>query len=582
VSAARRCTAATAPLLRRRRRAGARRPDPAQRHRARQGPPRLPLRGLARDGQDVDGEDPRPSLNCERGGPTITPCGVCESCRSIAGATSLDVIEMDAASNNSVDDIRDLRESVSYARLRPSQGLHPRRSAHADNQAWNAFLKTLEEPPPNTIFVLATTEANKILPTVVDRCHRFDFLPPRRAGDRPGAAPGRRAEGIEIGDEAVRPDRPHATGSFRDALGTLEQLVAYSAVGTGRRSSSRRLPCSARPTRTPVRRGGRRGVGRRARPLLAPPGCGLGRTSRAFSQTSRPTRAADWSSQTLGERCPESVASPQTGRPPARAGPASAPSTSCGLSTCSPRAPAGRRTARTPAPSSSSRSSRRRSPPSRPPPARCCRASSGSRRSSRRAARRSGRPGPRGLRRAVAPRSGGAGHRRRAGRPRRRGGDRRSGPGRTSVAVSAQVADQPAVATSTTLPGTPPRPDGAAAAALAGGAAQKVSAELATPEDPQPAVPPSRSGPLRADPGAGRGALGGGPRPPGLRAAVARRARVRGRGVADCSPRRWPRPAPRPSPDQELTLAWGRPRPSPSARRRTARTRSSSPAPSAR
>src|SRR5262245_9147904 len=167
-------------------------------------------------------------LNCVNG-PTITPCGTCESCVSIANATSLDVIEMDAASNNSVDDIRDLRESVAYAPVSGRHKVYILDEAHMlSSQAWNAFLKTLEEPPPHTIFVLATTEAQKVLPTVVDRCHRFDFGRPtvedlatvitRVAGE----------EGIEIGPDAVALLARHATGSFRDALGTLEQLVTYS------------------------------------------------------------------------------------------------------------------------------------------------------------------------------------------------------------------------------------------------------------------------------------------------------------------------------------------------------------------
>src|SRR3954447_9349988 len=117
-------------------------------------------------------------LNCEQG-PTIEPCGVCESCVSIASATSLDVIEMDAASNNSVDDIRDLREAVAYAPVSGRSKVYILDEAHMlSTAAWNAFLKTLEEPPPRTIFVLATTEAQKVLPTVVDRCHRFDFTRP--------------------------------------------------------------------------------------------------------------------------------------------------------------------------------------------------------------------------------------------------------------------------------------------------------------------------------------------------------------------------------------------------------------------
>ena len=114
-------------------------------------------------------------LNCVNG-PTIEPCGTCDSCLAIHSATSLDVIEMDAASNNSVDDIRDLREKVAYAPVCGKHKVYILDEAHMlSQQAWNAFLKTLEEPPPRTIFVLATTEAQKVLPTVVDRCHRFDF-----------------------------------------------------------------------------------------------------------------------------------------------------------------------------------------------------------------------------------------------------------------------------------------------------------------------------------------------------------------------------------------------------------------------
>ena len=168
------------------------------------------------------------SLNCVNG-PTVTPCGQCESCRSIATATSLDVIEMDAASNNSVDDIRDLRERVSFAPVAGRHKVYILDEAHMlSTAAWNAFLKTLEEPPPHTIFVLATTEAAKVLPTVVDRCHRFDFARPsvpQIAGVLRRVAA---AEEIEIGDEASALVARSATGSFRDALGTLEQLVAYS------------------------------------------------------------------------------------------------------------------------------------------------------------------------------------------------------------------------------------------------------------------------------------------------------------------------------------------------------------------
>jgi DNA polymerase III subunit gamma/tau len=168
------------------------------------------------------------SLNCVNG-PTVRPCGECESCRSIAAATSLDVIEMDAASNNSVDDIRDLRERVSFAPVAGRHKVYILDEAHMlSTAAWNAFLKTLEEPPPHTIFVLATTEAAKVLPTVVDRCHRFDFARPSVPQIAEVLRRVATAEEIEIGDEATALVARAATGSFRDALGTLEQLVAYS------------------------------------------------------------------------------------------------------------------------------------------------------------------------------------------------------------------------------------------------------------------------------------------------------------------------------------------------------------------
>jgi DNA polymerase-3 subunit gamma/tau len=168
------------------------------------------------------------SLNCEQG-PTVTPCGVCESCVSIANATSMDVIEMDAASNNSVDDIRDLRERVAYAPLSGRHKVYILDEAHMlSPQAWNAFLKTLEEPPPRTIFVLATTEAQKVLPTVVDRCHRFDFGRPTVEQVAKVAARVAAAEQIDIEPGAVALIARHATGSFRDALGTLEQLLTYA------------------------------------------------------------------------------------------------------------------------------------------------------------------------------------------------------------------------------------------------------------------------------------------------------------------------------------------------------------------
>ena len=168
------------------------------------------------------------SLNCERGGPTVTPCGECESCLTIASGTSIDVIEMDAASNRSVDDVRDLRERVAYAPTGGRWKVYILDEAHMlTKEAWNAFLKTLEEPPPNTVFVLATTEAHKVMATIADRCQRFDFQRPSLEQISEVLNRVAAAEGIEAEDAAVATIARSATGSFRDALGTLDQLVAY-------------------------------------------------------------------------------------------------------------------------------------------------------------------------------------------------------------------------------------------------------------------------------------------------------------------------------------------------------------------
>ena len=150
------------------------------------------------------------------------------SARAILAGTSLDVVEMDAASNNSVDDIRELRENVALAPMQGRRRVYILDEAHMlSTAAWNAFLKTLEEPPAHVVFVLATTEAHKVPATIVDRCHRFDFHRPsleqiagvlRRVADE---------EGIEIPDPAIGMLARAATGSFRDGLGTLEQLVTY-------------------------------------------------------------------------------------------------------------------------------------------------------------------------------------------------------------------------------------------------------------------------------------------------------------------------------------------------------------------
>jgi DNA polymerase III subunit gamma/tau len=168
------------------------------------------------------------SLNCERGGPTVTPCGECESCVTIAAGTSVDVIEMDAASNRSVDDVRDLRERVAYAPTGGRWKVYILDEAHMlTKEAWNAFLKTLEEPPPNTVFVLATTESHKVMATIADRCQRFDFQRPSLEQISEVLNRVAAAESIEVEEGAVAMIARSASGSFRDALGTLDQLVAF-------------------------------------------------------------------------------------------------------------------------------------------------------------------------------------------------------------------------------------------------------------------------------------------------------------------------------------------------------------------
>src|SRR4051812_25518764 len=167
------------------------------------------------------------ALNAE-GGPAVKWDTESPVARAIMHGTSMDVVEMDAASNNSVDDIRELRENVALAPMGGGSRVYILDEAHMlSTSAWNAFLKTLEEPPPHVVFVLATTEAHKVPATIVDRCHRFDFHRPslQQIADvlRRVAA----EEDIDVPDPAVGMIARAATGSFRDALGTLEQLVTY-------------------------------------------------------------------------------------------------------------------------------------------------------------------------------------------------------------------------------------------------------------------------------------------------------------------------------------------------------------------
>src|SRR3954467_15317060 len=162
------------------------------------------------------------------GGPSVEFDPEAPAAKAIANGTSLDVVEMDAASNNSVDDIRELRENVALAPMGGGSRVYILDEAHMlSNAAWNAFLKTLEEPPAHVVFVLATTEAHKVPATIVDRCHRFDFHRPSLEQIANVLSRVSKEEDIEVPEPAVGMIARAATGSFRDALGTLEQLVTY-------------------------------------------------------------------------------------------------------------------------------------------------------------------------------------------------------------------------------------------------------------------------------------------------------------------------------------------------------------------
>ncbi len=167
------------------------------------------------------------ALNCDRG-VSGEPCGECDNCVSIATGRSLDVMEIDAASNRGIDDIKELRETVKYA---PAQGrfkVYIVDEVHQlSKDAFNAFLKTLEEPPPGVLFVLATTEPHRILATILSRCQRFDFRPIPLAEIRDRLIWIAERETIRLEEEAAFAIAKKADGSLRDALSLLDQVVAF-------------------------------------------------------------------------------------------------------------------------------------------------------------------------------------------------------------------------------------------------------------------------------------------------------------------------------------------------------------------
>jgi len=169
------------------------------------------------------------ALNCKNG-PTSAPCGTCSFCTSITDGSSIDVMEIDGASNNSVNDIRDLRERVKYV---PSGGRYKvyiiDETHMLSDAAFNALLKTLEEPPPHVVFVLATTAPGKIPATVLSRCQHLPFrrIPGYKIKERLKNIAN--TEGISITDPALEMVARAADGSLRDSLTILDQISSFSS-----------------------------------------------------------------------------------------------------------------------------------------------------------------------------------------------------------------------------------------------------------------------------------------------------------------------------------------------------------------
>ncbi|MGH9430368.1 MAG: DNA polymerase III subunit gamma/tau [Terriglobia bacterium] len=181
------------------------------------------------------------ALNCTKG-PTVTPDGVCDSCKEIAAGNSVDVLEIDAASNRGIDEIRELKESVRYLPARDRYKIFIIDEAHMlTPEAFNALLKTLEEPPPRSVFILATTESHKLPATIHSRCQHFAF----RLLDE-SEIQGRLAEicvleNIKASEEALAAIAQAAEGSLRDALSLLDEVIAASGDSLDEETTRRML-----------------------------------------------------------------------------------------------------------------------------------------------------------------------------------------------------------------------------------------------------------------------------------------------------------------------------------------------------
>jgi DNA polymerase-3 subunit gamma/tau len=167
------------------------------------------------------------ALNCIHG-PTVTPCGVCDSCKEIAAGNSLDVLEIDGASNNGVEQVRELRDNVRYAPAKGRFKIYIIDEVHMlTSQAFNALLKTLEEPPEHVKFIFATTEPQKVLPTILSRCQRFDLhrIPANLIAKHLQFIA--KNEKVKLDPAAAHAIARGADGGLRDAESMLDQLVAF-------------------------------------------------------------------------------------------------------------------------------------------------------------------------------------------------------------------------------------------------------------------------------------------------------------------------------------------------------------------
>ncbi len=168
------------------------------------------------------------ALNCEKG-PTDKPCSVCSPCQEIAEGRSLDVIEIDGASNRGIDEIRTLRENVKFAPISGKAKIYIIDEVHMlTPEAFNALLKTLEEPPPFVKFIFATTQPQKVLPTILSRCQRFDFVRIPNLKIIAKLKEIALSEKLKIGDDVFFAIAKASEGSMRDAESILDQLISFS------------------------------------------------------------------------------------------------------------------------------------------------------------------------------------------------------------------------------------------------------------------------------------------------------------------------------------------------------------------